>query len=221
MLSREERIQRLRESLHSKLDSEPVDFRKLEVAFESLSMSSERRFDKLDKPFLAIASITTAAIELGRNARMEVKAITDARELPPLSPDSDFKYSRHGGGSFGEYRRRMEAGEQVLIFVVLERQTVISYALVDLNSSSVGHEVKIIDVELASRRSSGLQTTIQVEGQPFGIGVAHLLVTSLVNYFDARLYTDATQPRSRYVFKSVGFSGYSANNPCLLETRSK
>lgn len=109
----------------------------------------------------------------------------------------------------------------MLVLAALEHQAVIAYALIEQGPSSVGHEVKIIDVEAASRRSAELKTTIQIENETFEIGVGHVLVVSIINQFNVRLHTDATRDSSRYVFRSVGFKPYSDNNPCLLETRSR
>lgn len=222
ILSREQRIQKLKASLLDKQDSEPLSILDHILDLESRPPSSENRFEELGKPCLAVESFKVAAIEFGHDLCANVNAITNAKDLPMLGCDSVFKYSTPGGGIFSEYRSRLEDKEDVLVFVVQECQAVIGYGLVDLGLPGLDHEVKVVDVETASRRSAGLFATIQVESELFEIGVGHLLVTSIVNHFDnARLHTDATHDSSRYVFKSSGFSSYSANNPCLLESRSK
>jgi len=220
MLSRDERIRNLADPETASQEG-TVDLNDLSVwkaAWEEASRSSENRFDKIENRESAIASIRNAATELGRDARIEVKAIADDAELPELSADARFNYSRPGDGTYEEYRVRMEKGDQVLVFVLLDCRTVIAYGLVELGSTALGHEVKIIDVETASRRSSGLKVTIHLEGEAFEIGAAHLLLAAIIDHFDCRLYADAND-RSRYVLKSLGFSRYSDSNPCLLEIR--
>lgn len=219
MLSREQRLQQYFESRRESEESGFTDFSKLLSSLEDSPPSSEERFEELRSQSSAVLAMKAAAIEFGRNARLEVKAITNPKAVPSLPADSWFKYSPPGGGSFGEFKWRMEKGEEVLIFVVQEGSAVIGYGLVDVKKSNGGREVKIIDVEHVSRRSYGFATTIHIEDQPFDVGVAHLLVTSIVNHFEVRLYTDATHGSSRYAFKSAGFLSYSGNNPCLLETR--
>ena len=78
-------------------------------------------------------------------------------------------------------------------------------------------EIEILDVDASSRRSSGLKADLTIEKETFLVGVAHLLVIATLRAFQGELKVDATDPPSRYVFKSLGFVAQPGeSNPCLL-----
>ena len=81
-----------------------------------------------------------------------------------------------------------------------------------------GIEIMTIDVESASRRSADVKSTITITDETFEIGIGHVLVLALIDACRASvLRTNATNPQSRYIFKSLGFTSADEDNSCLLQ----
>lgn len=131
---------------------------------------------------------------------------------PDLTADVEYKY----GDVYRDSKERMIAGERLLVAVVLEEPRVIGFAIAAQgpNNETV---VEIIDVDRSSRRLSGLRLSLRVNEWAFTVGVAHLLVDLLASHIEGVVKVDATNPPSRYVFKSLGFVSRPGEvNPCLL-----
>jgi len=138
--------------------------------------------------------------------------ITEADRLQELASDTQHKYPY----CFNDCRQRLTDGEDLLIAVVIEEPRVIGFGIT-VRGQKKRAEIEIIDVDKFSRRCSGLQTTIEQQGQEFTIGVAHILVDLISAELRYAIRVNATTSASRYVFKSLGFPREPGNtNLCHL-----
>ncbi len=72
-------------------------------------------------------------------------------------------------------------------------------------------------LDLYSRRRNALSAAIIVEGEQFQVGVSRVVLARLLTELSGPVATDATNKRSRYVFKSLGFVRQDGcSNPCML-----
>lgn len=159
--------------------------------------------------------IAEAAERFASDKGLSVSIFSNPEDVPRLSDETCFKYSRGVGGTLGDCRERIAAGEDLTIASVREDDMVIAYGIA-IRKESVT-EVEILDVDLYSRRSSGLSVTHQFSGEEFHIGVGHVALKALLEVCERPLTVDATQSSSRYVFKCFGFRQKEGqSNPCIL-----
>jgi hypothetical protein len=137
--------------------------------------------------------------------------------VPDLAESTYFKYSGpHGSGSLAECADRQRDGEPMVIALVWQDDVLIGYGIASVEDGS--WTIEIVDVDLYSRRSSGLADPVQVAGQSFHVGVGHVVVDALMQRCSRPIRVDATHSTSRFVFKSLGFVPMKPDgNPCLLE----
>ncbi len=177
--------------------------------------SSESRFDNLRNRQQAISEFITQTEQFIGRSSLEFEDVKSDVSRIKLPGGSTFKYD----DQLPSFLRAIERGENVTVVVVRRNSDIIAFGMAEApNSGSV--MIEAIDVELKSRRSHGVKSSIEIESQIFDIGIAHVLVLKLVEALrSTRIHTDATNHKSRYVFKSLGFSSYSDENSCLLEYR--
>lgn len=175
--------------------------------------SSESRFDKLANRQQAISDFNTQTEQFIDRDSFEFEDVKSDVSRIKLPSGSNFKYD----AQLPSYLCAIERGENVTVVVVRRNGDIVAFGMAEPpNSGSV--KIETIDVESKSRRSGGVKRAIEIEGQKFDIGIAHVLVLKLVEALrPTRIHTDATNHMSRYVFKSLGFSSYSDDNSCLLE----
>jgi hypothetical protein len=173
--------------------------------------SSEDRLLDLPQGAWTPTAFSNAARDLLRQAGLTVSICTTGQTVPPLGPDVRFQYT-------SEYLSVLEhAIDDLTVVVVVEQNRVIGYGIACLRDT--GSHIEIIDVDRFSRRSAGLELRITFGAAVFGVGVAHLVVDSLVSTVSRPCLVDATNTDSRYVFKSLGLIPRGDGNPCLLELR--
>lgn len=138
-------------------------------------------------------------------------------QLPPLDGGVSFKYAV----PYAEYGEELPIRDDVLVATVWEAKRVIGFGIAEQSGDE--WEIKLIDVDTASRRSSGVEHALTILQMRFGVGVGHIVVAELLSAIPrGRVTTDATSDQSRYIFKSLGFvEKPGATNPCLLEHFSK
>jgi hypothetical protein len=170
------------------------------------------RFEDLKDHESATNSILRETEKFSASHGLTVMNLTPNENLPELPTSSGFKYDDQVPAFYCALLR----GEDVKIVLVKASENVIAFGLVE--SPKDGEvEIEIIDVATEWRRSAGRKTLLELEGQTFEVGVAHVLVTHLVRSANSgKIKTNASNKESRYVFKSVGFKGYSNEDPCLL-----
>lgn len=175
-------------------------------------VTSEERLERLRPDLRAVERFREKANELKREANLQTQLITDAHQLPVLASDTRHKYPY----CFDECRQRLPDGEDLLIAVAIEDLRVIGFGIAARGENGVA-KIEIVDVDESSRRSSGLHTSLELQGEIFTIGVAHILVDLMSAELDCAIQVDATTSGSRYVFKSLGFTREPGNaNPCRL-----
>jgi len=183
-----------------------------ELAALPRRVTSEERLERLRADLRAVERFREKANELKRDANLQTRLITDAGQLPALASDTRYNYAH----CFDECRQQLTDGEGLLIAVVIEESLVIGFGIVVKGKTNAA-EIEIIDVDEFSRRSSGPQTTRQLLGQEFTIGVGHILVDLISAELRCAIRVDATTSGSRYVFKSLAFTREPGNtNPCRL-----
>ena len=175
--------------------------------------SSESRFDKLISKQKAISEFISQTVQFIGGDSFEFEDVKSDVSRIRLPSGSSFKYD----DQLPSFLSAIEKGENVTVVVVRRNRDIVAFGMAETpNSGSV--KIETIDVESRSRRSCGVKRTIEIESQNFDIGIAHVLVLKLVEALrPTRIHTDATNHKSRYVFKSLGFSSYSEENSCLLE----
>lgn len=174
--------------------------------------SSEERLARAPTGTGAAQPFRVATRQLLEASRLQPRLCNGTDYPPDLPGDTEYKYEE----AYGEAKERMIRGERLLVAVVCEDSRVIGFAIAAKapNNETV---VEIIDVDRSSRRSSGLRLSLSVNGTEFTVGVAHILVDLLASHVKGAMKVDATNPPSRYVFKSLGFARQPGEaNPCLL-----
>jgi len=176
--------------------------------------SSEDRFDSLANREKAVATIIDATRSFEKSRELTVLIPTRSDSIPKLSQGSTFKYDIH----YGSYVRGVGDGED-FTFVIVCKESVIAFGFgeVPFNNET---DIRTIDVETQFRRSIGWKSTVQIEGQSFDVGVGHVLVLGLIDSIKSTdAVTEALNPQSRYIFKSLGFVSTWEKNSCLLKLR--
>jgi len=215
---RKESVEANRDELPEIRAIAPFDEEVIRAAFEAEEKWSENRFERLRDRRAAVATIRHAT---DRFAAAHGFAVTTAAEPSAIRfplRNTCFKYTRQESGSLANAQYRMEKGEPVMVSLVHEDNGLIAYTITDLNEDQTEGEVKILDVDLYSRREAGLSATVTIEGKEFQVGAAHVALKSLLDTLNVPLVSDVTSPSSRYVFKSLGFvHDNTQSNPCILQ----
>ncbi len=176
-------------------------------------VSSEERLENLSSESWSPHLFSQKATELQENAKLELRVVADASQLPGLGSEAEFSYDYC---SYAACYDRQQAGERFLVSVVLKSSRVVGYAIAALAANGSA-DIEIIDVDASFRRSAGLKMDLTVENETFSVGVAHLLVRAIIHNFQGELRVNATHSISAYVFKSLGFVAQSGeSNSCLL-----
>lgn len=175
--------------------------------------SSEFRFDELTHKQQAISEFISQTKQFIYHNSLEYEEVKCVVSHITLPSGSIFKYK----DQLPSFLSAIKNGENVTVVVVRRNGEIVAFGIAEVPQfGSV--KIETIDVELKSRRSNGFKHSIDIEGQHFDIGISHVLVLVLVEALrPTRIHTDATNNKSRYVFKSLGFSSCSDVNPCLLE----
>jgi len=188
----------------------------LRAAFEEEERFSENRFERLKNKVAAVNAINAATNRFATAVGLKVVVTRDPNRIPLPLKCGCFKYSHHDTGSLPDARADMSAGKPITVALVAEEGILIGYAIA-VKDADKETEVKIIDVDNYSRREAGLSRKLVIEGEPFQIGVGHVLVKSILTHCPPPLHVDSTTPASRYIFKSLGFiHADSDSNPCIL-----
>lgn len=184
-------------------------------AFEEEALSSERRWEKIQSP-KSVAACRKACAALITREQLVVSVTKKPAKVPEIDRGFRFKYSRpEGYGSLGETVGRMRKGEKITVAWVEEEGNLVGYGFAVGKPDAV--EIEIIDVDVDSRRSSGLCGAFKVARQTFNVGIGHLVVAALIDECAGTIRVDATTHGSRYIFKSLGFTREKGtSNPCLL-----
>ena len=153
-----------------------------------------------------------ATKEFAKASGVVVRAPMASDEITNLNCDAGFRYADQYQ-PFGEALRN---GEKVTIVTVLQAGEVLAFGFAEVPSKD-GVEIMTIDVAMVSRRLAGMKSVTTIEGEPFEIGIGHVLVLGLSEYIDAEfVHTNATTAPARYIFKSLGFAPTDEDNSCLL-----
>lgn len=174
---------------------------------------SEDRLEKVGLPLEIPQELKVAISELSTTFKLEISS-PDSKRSPNLPLRAGFKY-------WPEYERIKGQIDDpnVKVMTVLNSGEVVAFAITKiLESTPSTSSIEIIDVDKSYRRSSNFSVEWQFKGEHFSAGIAHILIYYLIEALPGKLITDATNSRSRFVFKSLGFrQKTSAQNPCLLE----
>lgn len=134
-------------------------------------------------------------------------------ETPDLCPKAGFRYA----DQFQPFVDALSGGEKVTMVTVLRDEEVIAFGFGEVPTKA-GVEIMTIDVAVESRRSSGVKSTVPIDGNSLEAGIGHVLVLGLIDAIDAgTVHTNATTGPARYIFKSLGFVSTDDENSCLLQ----
>lgn len=216
-MTRQERYLTAKQKAGSLPFPEPVRFtaetwRRHEEEMKRLSENRLMQIYDSDVP----TTINNAVTAFIRKRKLTVRVTEDPDDLPKLSAVTRFKYSGSSEGDLPEIQGRMKTGEDAAVAWVKEDGLVIGYGLAFLTKAYT--DITIIDVDLYSRRSHGLAHEFKIKDERFSVGIGHAVVRALLKHCPPPFRTDATNPNSRYIFKSFGFRERpKQGNPCLLE----
>ena len=175
--------------------------------------TSEQRLERLPPESRNVQLFRDKSLELQQVANLKTRLVSSADQLPNLGSDTIYKY----GDCYVDCRRRLTAGENLLISVIIEGSRVIGFAIATLTGDGSA-TIEIVDVDTSSRRSSELEAELELQNERFTVGVAHVLIDLIASELQGALLVDATTASSRYVFKSIGFVPQSGDkNPCHLQ----
>lgn len=201
--------QRREERLAVVANPEPMTL--AELLAKDFPPSSENRLESLPADSWSPSTFRERTIALRHTAGLVVDVGIGAQAPQDLTPDVMFKYADDTIG----VPRHAEGAEPIIV-TVTEGNRIIAYGY-GFRQVDSPNSISVIDVDLSSRRSSGLQLQVAVGGQDFGVGVGHVLADALITALPVPIEVDATNATSRYIFKSFGFRQKpSSKNPCLL-----
>ena len=181
-------------------------------------MNSELRFEQLKDREEAVKLLTLATRLFIDDSDLAVRVVTTPEDILAVPAGSEFKYSGHTWGSLDDAKHSMKEGIAVTVVVVEKDGVLVGYGIAEKEMDDEATEFEFVDVDRWARRSRSFFKEIELEGNPFRIGVAHVLVLTLMDNIKGPMETDATNPASRYAFKSLGFvHDDSRPNPCILE----
>lgn len=184
----------------------------------SIQNCSENRFTRLVDREGAVRAVLEGTKQFASRNDFQVSVVQVPGDIPILPSNVEFKYSWRTGGSLDDARCWMNEGTDTLVVVVEEAGVVVGYGTAKREAGEGRMKIEIVDVDRYSRRSAGLAEEIALEDSRFQVGVAHLVVLTLLENLDGPLWTDATNAESRYAFKSLGFiHDDSTTNPCILK----
>lgn len=174
--------------------------------------TSEDRLDKLSGSVWSPEQFSLAASYFASSTGLTIVTGPPAKELQPLSSDVHFKYS----GEYEDARKVLIRSRSLRVVSVLEADRVIGYGIA--HQRKAGSSIGIIDVDYSSQRSAGLGAEVECGDTRFSVGVGHVVVATLLPMLKPPVLVDATNPPSRYIFKSLGFvTRRGQTNPCLLD----
>ncbi len=176
-----------------------------------LKESSEERLEVIGLPEIATLELTQAISNLAEAHNLEILNL-EPKVYLELSIGSGFKY----WPSYKNLKNRL-SDSGVIASTVLIKGKVVAFSIATrVNDSTIN--IDIIDVDSSYQRSSGCSVDWVYKGKQFSAGIGHYLVLHLINNSIIKLTTNATNSRSRYIFKSLGFNQQSGStNSCLLE----
>lgn len=178
---------------------------------------SEFRFRDLSSKSDAVQAIRATTRQFATSNELTVRVVSTPSDIPNVPIGQGFKYGGNSG-SLGDAKCWMEEGHTVQVVLVEELDSVMGYGIALRETGEEKTEIKIIDVARGLRRWSGRFAEIELEGERFQVGAAHVLVLTLLENIKGPMETDATNPASRYVFKSLGFvHDDTTSNPCILK----
>lgn len=181
-----------------------------ELMKKAFPPTSEQRLEALAKGSWTPQEFVTATRAFVEHSGLTLVVARSAPELVGDWGAMRFSYRQLDG-----CRARLEAGDLLLVALVVEAGNVIGYGYAEVDDARA--HIDVIEVEAYSTRSCGLGATLAVGGQPFSVGVGHAIVDSLVQALETTLTADAKNGASRYIFKSLGFLRQpDQENPCLL-----
>jgi len=179
--------------------------------------SSELRFDSLPDREDAVHAITDATRAFGTVSGVVVSVLAAGDDLPDPKQDAGFRYA----DQYQPFAEALRKGEAVTVETVQRAGDVIAFGFGEVPSKEAV-EIMTIDIGQASRRSSGVKSTVDINNESFEIGIGHVLVLGLIESIDANvLHANATSPQARYIFKSLGFVSTDEDNSCLLRLQKK
>jgi len=180
-------------------------------------MNSELRFEQLKDREEAVKLLTLATRLFIDDSDLAVRVVTTPEDILAVPAGSEFKYSGHTWGSLDDAKHSMKEGTSVTVVVVEKDGVLVGYGVAEKEMDEETTEVEIIDVDRWARRSRRFFREIELEGNQFQVGVAHVVVLALMENTKRPVRTDATNPASRYAFKSLGFiHDETTSNPCIL-----
>lgn len=176
------------------------------------TQSHEIRFDSLPDCRSAVTAILQATREFAKDIGVLVHVPSAGGGIVDLVHHSGFRYA----DQYQPFAEALQNGEKVTIATVLQNGRVIAYGFAEVPTKH-GVEIMTIDVSEESRRSDGVKSTVTIHGEPFEIGIGHVLVLGLIEAIEAEtIHTNATTAAARYIFKSLGFMATDEDNSCLL-----
>ena len=201
----------------STLDVDFLEEDTIRTACEAAERGSENRFDSLRGRAAAIAAIHEATTRFSRKWHLDARRVTDSAEIILPCKETVFKYTHCIGGELESAKQRIQEGEPIAVSIVHEDGRMIAYAIADMTEHANQANIKILDVDLYSRRNTGLSTSITIENQLFQVGVGHVALKCLLDGLRLAIIVDAANRHSNYIFKSLGFVRKSINSsPCHL-----
>ena len=208
-------INKFRASNRGSFNLLSVSAEEMRRVFEKKERSSENRFELLASS-AAVQSFFKATKEFESRRGLEVNVTKRSEEIPDLPENARFKYSQLGDcNRLQSCSFRIKEGEEITVALVREEGLLIGYGIaVSMNAQC---KIEIVDVDQYSRREAGLEDTFQLDNQSFHVGVGHVVVNALLEVCHRPIHVDATNSRSRYIFKSLGFvHDDRSTNPCML-----
>ena len=174
-------------------------------------LSSVKRLNALSLESWDAGAFTTATRVFLASSGFAVRVYKKGDSLPRLSAGARSKYF----DLYSDCVTDITHQDDLVVAVVSEGERVLGFANIE-NDDEGTAELKLLSVDEFSTRISGVASEISIDGQPFSIGIGHVLVDALVSAMPGTIQTDATTPSSQYIFTSLGFERSDARNPCLL-----
>ena len=174
--------------------------------------TSEERLDGLPGDQWSVEQFEAAVGSLVKTGSFEVVVSPPTRLLPELTTDTQFKY----GQEYVEAAAKIPGSRTLRVATVREAGRLIAYGIA--HQRKAGNSIDIIDVDRDSTRSAGIFTLVQCGTVALTVGLGHVIVDALLRASPRPVAVDATNPSSRYIFKSLGFiKRVGQVNPCLLD----
>ena len=177
----------------------------------NLPEDSQERLAKIKNKEAFFDTVKNNLQTLKREKKLKVIISTKLKDFPE---DKNFKSKFKYMYSWDEIKEKIQKGKKIYFSLILKESMVIGWGYAIFLYKK--WDIKIIDVDLASRRMSGIYKEFSINGEEFQVGVGHLIVYDLIKKLRGAIITDANNGNSQYIFKSLGFIPY-ANNPCLLK----